>query len=1329
MAPSEVPRAGNFDLLDIVRKRTYKLVKAAISNVSKLSDEDNLSTLTVLKDDLLDKWTDYQISFEEHEAALVGAGEMHLLDQVTTEYMAINSSYVKAKSALTDLISDAGESPNSVSTPNTTGLPLGSDVQPTLKLAPLRITPYDGKLASNWIEFKATCDAVLKPTMPEIQRLQELKNALLGEARELVSHILPSDHAYDDAMRILKERYENVRAIVNGHLSKLYAVPCMEKPTAQSFREMLNTLNGLLAGLKCCDVNTESWSPLLIFHLTQRFDPYTLAMWEEKLEGRKTIPPLKTLLSFIETRITVLNSSECSSAAPTYHDGGQRLNRQQQQSQNQRNSFDNKRNGDRIKTYFTLKSTYRCAFCTRNHLPSRCTELNSMSKGDCIALIRRNNLCPNCFYPHAVSDCPFEPACKKCTEPHNTRLHVDGKQMFLTMNDSTDSSETICDPQIEPNDNVKDDDVLSVVSDHHFYHVQDDNDEEVLLASALVPIRSNGRSILVKSLVDQGSTTNLITVQACDLLKLRFARINASMLGVGNSPVGRVVGRVSFEISSIHDTQYSLKIRAIVVRSIGDIKGLSKNVKWNHLNGLTLADPQYCESSKIDILLGNAAHADFILPGVIKGERGEPIAQQSKLGWIISGSTKVSSECLKICRLTHFGDITNSHEELMASLKCFWEIEETKYEHMLTHEEQMAEEVFKRSVRRANNGKFIVDLPFKANPYDMLGDSYAIAKRRYHQLLRKLDKNPELKEQYDAVLEEYLALNHMELVNDQPKFQYYLPHHGVFKEQSTSTKLRIVFDASAKTSTNVSLNDCLCVGPVVQTELFDLLASWRKFEFAVSADIEKMYRMLYVSPEHTDLQSILWHRPGTPGIATYRLSTVTFGTSSAPFQATRGLFEIGERIKTENSELAEIIQNHFYVDDFLKSFATISAAQQASSDLSDTLSEYGFKLRKWKSNDPRTISKFSNIDKEMCIDFESTFKTLGICWHADTDSFVFKSIPQNETTVWTKRKVLSAISKLYDPLGWLAPYIIKAKILMQNIWRDPNGMEWDTLLPEHLHTEWTPIINDLSKSISIKVPRWIKMSNGSETVEIHSFCDASNLAYASCVYLRVIHQDGSISCNLIAAKTKVAPLRVVTIPRLELCGALLLAQLTTKCIQALKLDEFKMTAWCDSKIVLAWLATHPSKWTTFVANRVSQIQQIVNANSWKHVPSKQNPADVASRGSSIEDLKSSNMWWHGPAFLSTSAHSEPKQEFKLPINNAPEKRKKIEVFHIAKSDDNYVVQKFETYHRLLHFTSMAFRWINRVRDKHTSLNGPITASEIQTAEDHWIKLTQREKQT
>lgn len=437
--------------------------------------------------------------------------------------------------------------------------------------------------------------------VPEAARLQHLKDALLGEARAIVSHIIPFAGCYKQAMDLLAERYENTRAIVNEQLHKLYSIPCIDVPSATALRNMLNTMNGVMAALKSCEIGTNTWDAILVYHLTQRFDKTTLSFWEDKLQGDRSVPKLQSLVRFLEARLTVhYNTESFSNVVPSKHISKPPFH--------QRSSFDHKKPPfDKPRAFFTLKPEYKCALCTANHLPSRCTTLYSKPVRERQILIARKNLCANCLYPHHVKECPFESACKKCTENHHTLLHSNDNQVFL--NQVTDIEQDIgpqssTDEQHEINDA---DEILSQLSTQHFFHLSDDGIEDTLLATALVPIRSNGRSMLSKALIDQGSTTNLITVRACSLLDLRYKRLHAPMYGVGNTPVGTVIGLTSFTIGSIHDNTYSLNVRAIVVKTIGDVKATNKEClrEWSHLREVKLADPTYHEAHKIDSLLGN----------------------------------------------------------------------------------------------------------------------------------------------------------------------------------------------------------------------------------------------------------------------------------------------------------------------------------------------------------------------------------------------------------------------------------------------------------------------------------------------------------------------------------------------------------------------------------------------------------------------------------------------------------------------------------------------------------------------------------------------------
>ena len=247
-----------------------------------------------------------------------------------------------------------------------------------------------------------------------------------------------------------------------------------------------------------------------------------------------------------------------------------------------------------------------------------------------------------------------------------------------------------------------------------------------------------------------------------------------------------------------------------------------------------------------------------------------------------------------------------------------------------------------------------------------------------------------------------------------------------------------------------------------------------------------------------------------------------------------------------------------------------------------------------------------------------------------SDNFSVRVYPTDVKVVnFTKRAVLSDIARLFDPLGWVSPVLIPAKILLQDLWI--AGLDWDDELPDELRERYVRFRESLKDIESIRIPRFLlPLGAAGFTVTLQGYCDASERAYSALVYLRYASPDGQGGSNLVVAKTKVAPVKTLSVPRLELCAALLLARL----IRRISLEMFPspppMQGWTDSKVALAWILSHASRWTTFVANRVSEIQETLPASCWKHVGTKENPADLATRGITPEQLRTSELWWYSP---------------------------------------------------------------------------------------------------
>ncbi|UYV61853.1 hypothetical protein LAZ67_1006857 [Cordylochernes scorpioides] len=505
---------------------------------------------------------------------------------------------------------------------------------------------------------------------------------------------------------------------------------------------------------------------------------------------------------------------------------------------------------------------------------------------------------------------------------------------------------------------------------------------------------------------------------------------------------------------------------------------------------------------------------------------------------------------------------------------------------------------------------------------------------------KKLQKSPSILKQYCDFMDEYLLINHMELIPsdelDTPSGQcYYIPHHCVFKEQSTTTKLRVVFDASCKTSNGKSLNDFLHVGPKLQQDIFNILIRFRTRLIAFSGDIEKMYRQVRIDSRDCDFQRILWRKNPSEPLLDYRLLTVTYGLSCAPYLGMRTLHQLARDKVSTFPVASKIVQTDFYVDDLLSGADTIEEATCHIREVNNLLSSAEFSLRKWRSNVLEVLSGFSEQveDRHNLRDFESDscVKILGICWNPSMDVFqiLVNDIPEQTNS---KRHLLSHISRIFDPIGWLSPVIIRLKILLQILWK--QKLNWDDPLPDTLCFQWKKIEKELSVLNKIQIPRYFSCRGALLSVELHGFCDSSEVAYAAVFYIGSQFKSGQVKVSLIASKTRVAPLKMISIPRLELCAALLLATFYDTIRNSLCLQIDRVILWTDSKIVLSWIKSESRHWKPFIGNRIAEVQRLTLHSSWHYVISKDNHADCTSRGITPSELVDHSLWWRGPTWLS-----------------------------------------------------------------------------------------------
>ncbi|XP_063619660.1 uncharacterized protein LOC134792321 [Cydia splendana] len=494
----------------------------------------------------------------------------------------------------------------------------------------------------------------------------------------------------------------------------------------------------------------------------------------------------------------------------------------------------------------------------------------------------------------------------------------------------------------------------------------------------------------------------------------------------------------------------------------------------------------------------------------------------------------------------------------------------------------------------------------------------------------------------------------------------------------------------------------------------DILLRWRKHEVAFMADLEKMYRFIKVHESDLKYQRILWRWSTSDPIEEYALTTVTYGTASAPYLAVRTLQQLA-RDEQESYPLASKTTLHdFYVDDILSGADSKEKAKILQDQLVNMLNAGGFNLRKWSSNKIELLNNIPEGSKEddmIKLPQHETRKSLGVMWSPAEDNFHFQ-IKIANTEKLTKRFLLSEISKIFDPMGWLAPIIVEMKLLIQELWT--NGIDWDTPVDEAIKKRWEEFYTQIKTIETIRIPRWIKHKH--TTIELHGFSDASEKAYGTVIYSR-IKMSGQYYISLLQAKSKVAPKKTKsTLPRLELCAAHLLSKLIIKVKDSLDCDKVTIHCYTDSMITIGWIKGEAGKWQTFVANRVSEIQRSTPTECWNHVKTTDNPADVLSRGIEPRKLEHHELWWKGPSWLQTDEIPHTKTTI--------EKCQEIENNHVTITEnkkEKKIWERFSRFQRMIRVLSFCYR-ITQKEQKGEML----TYVEIQQTTGKILKLVQQE---
>ena len=1092
-----------------------------------------------------------------------------------------------------------------------------------LKVPRVTLPKFEGDYYK-WISFRDLFTAIVikNKCLTDAERMQMLKTNLSGEAENLIRDLTIADINFDCAWRRLIDRYDNNRVVVQKYLQNLIN-QAPGKHDAKSVKKLLDITDQTLLALGNMGRPVKTWDDWIVIILTQKLSEECRKDWERSVGDSQELPTWDQLKKFLENQYRMLERL----------DGGKKR-------------VENKP-GDTTKkvvsSYQSTVSENKCAVCNEKHHLFKCDKWKKLNVKERWEVAKKKRLCFSCLKSHpAKQKCDKQKPCKKCEKQHSTWLHQD--------KESPDSTKQ-----------------LAVL--HGAFNQKDS--KEVLLATAVVLVAdAYGHQVKLRALIDSGSQGSLITARSATRLQHQQVQGDTVVQGLGSKLTG--TGKcITVTLKSRFNDTKSYEVQCYILKQL--TKWLPDNDldigAWRHIKGLKWADPTFHKSGQIDVLLGMDVIVEIMKPGLVRGVNGQPMAQNTQLGWIISGNIH-SHETDRSVHMLHA-----TTENTPDDWNKFWEIEDLHPKRILTRDEQECEDMYKSTVKRDDNGRYVVKIPFKESMIQKLGTSKSQAVSRFFSLERRFASNPALYDEYATVMDEYLQLGHMVEVTEKPQVdkKYYIPHHAVIKPDSLTTKTRVVFDASARTTTGISLNDCMHVGGKQQTDLFDIMIKWRMHKVVFKSDVEKMYRQVQLDKDDQRFHTIVWRRNPKEQLKEYQLTTATFGTAAAPFLATRTLNQIAQDNAAEYPLARAVIQEDFYVDDLISGGNNVDQVKELITEIREALNNGKMSLRKWTSNSQEILDSLPAqlTEKSLQSFMEDEYtKALGLKWNPRTDNFCFKVSWSSEPTTLTKRQLLSEASRLFDPLGWLTPVIITAKIMMQMVWLANIG--WDDEVPDSIKEKWEHFKGQLLELEKITISRWLHTSslNTSTAVSIHCFSDASETAYAAVVYIRA-EEDEEVVVSLIAAKTRVAPVKTkVTLPRLELCGAVLGAQLSKRIQDTLQFGHSTLHVWSDSMITLGWIQADPRRFKTFVSNR------IVEANSWGvdrwlYVKSEENPADCASRGIMPDELEGNTLWWHGPEWL-----RQPKSSWNTILVAEPELERKSVLVNIVEVQFNDTLNRF-----------------------------------------------------
>lgn len=1172
----------------------------------------------------------------------------------------------------------------------------------------------------NYIEWKASFSSLVdcKGISPA-DKLHLLKRYVTGPAQKCLEGTFyrSDEEAYRDALHKLDQRFGLPFVVQRAFRDKLSKWPKISSKDAEGLRTFSDFLNACLQAtpyvkgleiLSDCEENQK---------LLQKVPDWLAARWNRQvtvtLMNGKDFPSFKDFAQFVAVEAEIacnpVTSSyalhSCSSPYEKRTTKDFKPNRSTQVFTTQTTVQNNKARTSNIK----LKVP--CMFCKdEKHQLSKCPNFSDQPLEEKRTYVKDNKLCYGCLkVGHNAKDCYHRHTCDICQGRHPTCLHNDNHKAYERSRSSDNTAPST------PKE-------TAAVTALNVTKVGQSSSTSMIVPVWLSTVQSPSKEELVYALLDTQSDSTFVCEELSNHLRADNHPVKlklTTMLGVHSIVKShRVSGlRVRGYDSDICIDLPPSYTKDFIPVNYDNIPTSDTAKQWPHLTEIADKIPPLL-SCDVGLLIGFNCPRSLAPRQVLLGEGEEPYAIRTDLGWsIVGGSTSVLNETQSsLCHRITIKELPPvTPMDVINVLES--DFKDTKAsDKTVSQEDLIFLDKLKEGIRKNEQGHCEMPLPFRQRPH--LPNNRKLAEIRLEHLKRKFNKDEKYKRDYITYMEDIIERGDVEEVHNEGKQgeQWYIPHHGIYHPKKP-TKLRVVFDCSAKHK-GTSLNDHLLQGPDLINNLTGILLRFRQHPIALMCDIEKMFHQFHVQRCDRDYLSFLWWKNGNTETQprVHRMKVHLFGATSSPGCANYGLKYLAKEHCHTHPVGSEFMEKDFYVDDGVTSTDTVEKAIQLAQEATEICKQGGLRLHKFISNSPAVLQSIP--PSECAVEIKTkdlTFKdmpqerALGIQWNVERDCFRFDNTLKDQPA--TRRGILSTVASIYDPLGFLAPYVLHGKRILQEMCH--QGINWDDSLPETLRPRWESWQRDFANLDKVNITRCNFPASFGEPkeLELHHFSDASTSGYGQCTYLRAKNVKEEIHCSLVIAKARVSPTKLTTIPRLELTAAVVSVSVSNMLREELCYAQVKEYFWTDSKVVLGYVNNEARRFHTFVANRVQKIRKSTNPRQWFYVPSEENPADSASRGKSVTELLSSN-WFTGPSFLWVWDLPTTQTVELEPSLGDPEVRKTQTML-------TKVTETFSLAERLSKFSSLskAVKAVARLirRAKKIKSDAPATVSEQENA--------------